>query len=72
MVKAKVLTIDLLEHEPVSGAVVVRGEGLHMNADTLWVDERARYRLLEAFGELTLADLDNGAADRGLFRADER
>ncbi|HTU61552.1 MAG TPA: hypothetical protein VMF89_24020 [Polyangiales bacterium] len=69
MAKAKVLMIDLLEDEPVSETVIARGQGVHVNADDLWVDERARCRLLEAFGELTLADLDNSAADCGSFRA---
>jgi hypothetical protein len=34
---------------------------IQINTDQVWVDERARYRLLEAFGELTLADLDDTA-----------
>lgn len=37
-----------------------------IDADQLWVDERARCRLLEAFGELTLADLDGSASGYSL------
>ena len=69
MVKAKAFLVDLLEDEPSSETVITRGESLHMNVDTLWVDERARYRLLEAFGELTITDLENGVSGCGPFRA---
>jgi hypothetical protein len=53
------------------GDVVARTDAsqatVQVNSDQLWVDERARCRLLDAFGELTFADLDGGEGGRSVL-----